>query len=319
MYQADLFFDAAAQCYERLATLDDDWRRRYARALIDIELGGAEGLAIACGPAAAAPGFAPVWLRLGDVEFKAARDTRRPSVAPCRHAAATGSAPASDGPPHVAEVPISAYASLGLARVALVTGDPDGAREILERVVAAIPAFGPGFRLLADSYRALGRATDAERAVYEAGRRPGFTPFADPIVDELTRESRNTTLLLRVASEATLTVNAAWSEYLARRAVEFDPGNPDAVLKLARVLRTLERNEEALGLFLEYSTMVPGDYLGLAHIGSCLSALGRHQERRGAPQVARGSRRRHDALQPGPADVRDRPAGRRGGASTAAR
>ena len=282
-YQADLFFDAAAQCYERLATLDDDWRRRYARALIDIELGGAEGLADRLrAVAAAAPGFAPVWLRLGDVEFKAARYDE---AAEAWRRAATlpppDPAPASDGPPHVAEVPISAYASLGLARVALVTGDPDGAREILERVVAATPAFGPGFRLLADSYRALGRATDAERAVYEAGRRPGFTPFADPIVDELTRESRNTTLLLRVASEATLTVNAAWSEYLARRAVEFDPGNPDAVLKLARVLRTLERNEEALGLFLKYSTMVPGDYLGLAHIGSCLSALGRHQEAEG--------------------------------------
>jgi tetratricopeptide (TPR) repeat protein len=162
--------------------------------------------------------------------------------------------------------------------VALVTGDPDGAREILERVVAAAPGFGPGFRLLADAYRALGREADAERAVYHAGRRPGFTPFVDPILDGLTRESRNSTLLLRVASEATLSVNAPWSEYLSRRAVEFDPGNPDAVLKLARVLRTLDRNEEALGLFLKYATMVPGDYLGLAHIGSCLSALGRYQD-----------------------------------------
>ena len=81
-------------------------------------------------------------------------------------------------------------------------------------------------------------------------------------MDALTRESRNSTLLLRVASEATLTVNAAWSEYLTRRAVEFDPGNPDAVLKLARVLRTLERNEEALGWFVKYAEMVPGDYLG---------------------------------------------------------
>jgi len=100
-------------------------------------------------------------------------------------------------------------------------------------------------------------------------------------VDELTRQSRNSTLLLRVASDATLTVNAAWSEYLVRRAVEFDPGNPDAVLKLARVLRTLNRNDEALTLFLKYAAMVPGDYLGLAHIGSCLSAIGRSAEAEG--------------------------------------
>jgi tetratricopeptide (TPR) repeat protein len=279
-YHSDLLFAAAARCYETVAELDGDWRWRYHRALIELELGGGEGLADRVGEvAAAAPGFAPVWLRLGDVEFKAARYA---AAADAWRRAATlpppDPAPAGDGPPHVPEAPLAAYASLGLARVALVTGDPDGAREILERVVAATPAFGPGFRLLADAYRALGREADAQRAVYHAGRLPGFTPFVDPIVDGLTRESRNSTLLLRVASEATLTVNAAWSEYLSRRAVEFDPGNPDAVLKLARVLRTLERNEEALALFLKYAAMVPDDYLGLAHIGSCLSALGRYQE-----------------------------------------
>jgi len=281
-YQADLFFDEAARCYDALAAIDDGWRWRYARALIDIELGGDTRLADRLRAiAAAAPDFAPVWLRLGDAEFKAARYDaaaeawRRAATLPPPDAAP------GDGPPHVPEVPLSAYASLGLARVALVTGDPSSACEILERVVAASPSFGPAFRLLADCYRALGREPDAERAVYHAGRRPAFTPFADPIVDGLTRQSRNSTLLLRVASDATLTVNAAWSEYLVRRAVEFDPANPDAVLKLARVLRTLDRNDEALTLFLKYVEMVPGDYLGLAHIGSCLSAMGRYQEAEG--------------------------------------
>ncbi|HET9271316.1 MAG TPA: tetratricopeptide repeat protein [Vicinamibacterales bacterium] len=279
-YHADLLFDAAARCYERVAALDGDWRWRYRRALIDIELGGADGLADRLREIAAeAPGFAPVWLRLGDAEFKAARYD---AAADAWRRAATlpppEPEPAADGPAHLPEIPIAAYASLGLARVALTANDPDGAREILERVTSTTPAFGPAFRLLADSYRALGRHQDAERAVYRAGRRPAFTPFADPIVDGLTRESRNSTLLLRVASDATLTVNAAWSEYLVRRAVEFDPGTPDAVLKLARVLRTLERNGEALPLFLKYASLVPGDYLGLAHIGGCLSALGRYGE-----------------------------------------
>jgi len=282
-YHADLFFADAARCYDALAALDDGWRWRYARALIDIELGGDDRLADRLRAiAVAAPDFAPVWLRIGDAEFKAARYDaaadawRRAATLPPPTAAAS-----EDGPPHVPEVPLSAYASLGLARVALVTGDPSGAREILERVVASSPSFGPAFRLLADGYRALGREPDAERAVYQAGRRPAFTPFADPIVDGLTRQSRNSTLLLRVASDATLTVNAAWSEYLVRRAVEFDPANPDAVLKLARVLRTLGRNEEALTFFLKYVEMVPDDYLGLAHIGSCLSAMGRYQEAEG--------------------------------------
>jgi tetratricopeptide (TPR) repeat protein len=44
------------------------------------------------------------------------------------------------------------------------------------------------------------------------------------------------------------------------------------------VLRTTDRNEEALGWFVKYAETVPGDYLALAHIGSCLSALGRYAE-----------------------------------------
>ena len=98
------------------------------------------------------------------------------------------------------------------------------------------------------------------------------------MVDDLARESRNSTLLLRVSSEANLAVNAEWAEYLTRRALEFDPDNPEAVVKLGRVLRTIGRNEEALEFFQHYNQMVPGDFLGLAHIGSCLSAMGRYQE-----------------------------------------
>jgi tetratricopeptide (TPR) repeat protein len=162
--------------------------------------------------------------------------------------------------------------------VALERGDADRARMILESVTASTRRFGPAYRLLAESYRALGRTADAERAVYRAGRLPAYSPYADPIADALARESRNSTLLLRVASEASLDVNAAWSEQLSRRAVEFDPDNPEAVIKLARVLRTLDRNEEALPLFERYRTMVPGDMQALAHIASCLSAMGRYQE-----------------------------------------
>jgi tetratricopeptide (TPR) repeat protein len=104
---------------------------------------------------------------------------------------------------------------------------------------------------------------------------PPYSPYADPVIDDLARESRNSTFLLRLASEANLSVNAEWSEYLTRRALEFDPGNPEVVLKLGRILRTVERNEEALELFVRYQQMVPGDYQVLAHIGSCLSAMGR--------------------------------------------
>jgi len=281
-YHADLLFDEASRCYDRVRGLDQHWRWEYARALIDIELGGAPGLADRLRRIASrVPEFGPVWLRLGDAEFKAGRYDEAAEA--WRRAAALPPTESDTAamPPHVPEASIASYASFGLARVALMRNDAASARDILERIVRASPGFGPAFRLLGESYLALGRDADAARAVYRAGRLPAFAPFVDPVVDALTRESRNSTLLLRVASEATLTLNAAWSEYLTRRAVEFDPGNPDAVLKLARILRTVERNEEALGWFEKYSAMVPGDYLGLAHIGSCLSALGRYAEAEG--------------------------------------
>ena len=130
----------------------------------------------------------------------------------------------------------------------------------------------------ATSYLSLGRRAEAERLVYRANRLQPYAPYADPLVDDLARESRNSTLLLRLASEANLAVNAEWSEYLTRRALEFDPDNPETIVKLGRVLRTIGRNEEALEFFQRYHQLVPGDYLGLAHIGSCLSALGRYEE-----------------------------------------
>ena len=278
-YHADMLFDLADRCYASASDLESgNWRWRYFRTIILTERGGGDALvAMLRDIIKAAPQFGPAWLRLGDAEFKAANYDVAAEA--WRHASELPEpAPEPGDPPHVVEFPMRAYATLGLARVALVKNDVDRARDMLERLTMATPSFGPGFRLLGDAYHALGRAADADRAVYRAGRLLAYSPYADPMMDVLARESRNSTLLLRLASEATLSVNAPWSEYLARRAAEFDPGNPEAVLKLARVLRTVERNDEALALFQKYREMVPGDVQVLAHIGSCLSAMGRYDE-----------------------------------------
>jgi tetratricopeptide (TPR) repeat protein len=188
------------------------------------------------------------------------------------HASAAGSAP------HVGSARISAYASLGLARVALSRGDAERARQILEPVIIGAPQFGPAFRLLADSYTRLGRNADAERAVAGANRLAPYSPYADPMIDALARESRNSTFLLRQAQEADLAVDAAWAEYVMRRGLEFEPGNPDIVFTLGRILRTGGRNAEALDLFLRYRQLVPGDFQALGQIGNALAALRRFDE-----------------------------------------
>jgi tetratricopeptide (TPR) repeat protein len=278
-YHADMFFEEANRCYALIIELDpSQWRWRYYRALIQAERGGGQSLVENLRRVVAqSPDLGPAWQRLGDALFKARRyDEAREAWERASTLATSDSE--QPAPRHVTEVPLSAYAKVGLARIAIVEGQPMRAREILERVAADTPQFSSALRLLADVYRSLGRHADADRFVYRANRLQPFAPYLDPMVDDLARESRNSTLLLRVSSEANLAVNAEWAEYLTRRALEFDPDNPEAVVKRGRVLRTVGRNEEALGFFQRYHEMVPGDFLGLAHIGSCLSAMGRYQE-----------------------------------------
>jgi tetratricopeptide (TPR) repeat protein len=278
-YHADMYYDLAERCYERAKEIEpDNWRWLYFISLIQAERGGGPDLIQTLQQVTVlAPAFGPAWLRLGEAEFKAGRYDDAADA--WRRAGELREPEGSQEPPvHVTEVPLTAYAAFGLARVAMVRGQTDQARQILERITVEVPQFGPAFRLLAEAYVELGRQADANRAIYRARRRSPYTPYGDPLVDELARESRNAVLLLRLSSEASLEMNAEWSEFLTRRALEFAPDNPDVVVKLARVLRTVGRNEEALVYFEKYHAMVPGDLQGLAHIGSCLSALGRFGE-----------------------------------------
>jgi tetratricopeptide (TPR) repeat protein len=294
-YHADLIYDQAERCYSWLADLDpSEWRWTYYRALLQSERGGGDALAASLRRVLdAAPDFGPAWLRLGDAEFK---EGQYEQAEDAWNRAAMSAEPPRDGesPAHTADAPVAAYASLGLARIALARGRADQAREILERITVQVPRFGPAFRLLAESYTALGRPGDADRATRRANQLPPFAPYADPMVDHLARESRNSTFLLRQAAEADLRTNAAWSEYLTRRALEFDPGNPDVVARLARMLRTLGRSGEALEFFAAYSRMVPDDFQALGEIGSSLSDLGRFDE--AEPYLRRAHQQLDDAL-----------------------
>jgi tetratricopeptide (TPR) repeat protein len=277
---ADLFYDPADQCYARAEGLAPaEWRWTYYRALLQSERGNGEAVAKGMRHVIELmPAFSPAWWWIGDAEFKRSQYDRAEDA--WRRAA---SLPEPDRmtsrpPPHIADIPVSAYASLGLARIALVRGNADLARTVLEPLTASAPRFGPAFRLLADSYVGLSRQADANRARSRADRLPPFAPYADPMVDVLARESRNSTFLLREASEADLAVNAEWSEYLTRRALEFDPDNPEVLSKLGRLLRLFGRSEEALEFFGRYSQIVPDDFQGIGQIGSCLSDLGRFEE-----------------------------------------
>jgi tetratricopeptide (TPR) repeat protein len=248
-YHADLFYDQADRCYAAAEGLSPpDWRWTYYRALVQSARGNGDGAVAGMRRVVAeAPEFGPAWWRLGEAEFKAGRYDRaeeawkRAASAPePQHEAAAGS------PAHLSSARISGYAALGLARIALLRGEPDRARQILEPAVSRAPGFGPAIRLLGNSYAALGRSEDAERALHRANRLRAYASYADPLVDVLVRE--------------------------------FDGTNADAAYKLGNILRGLGRYAEALELFRRYLQIVPNDLLGLGQMGSCLTDLGRFAE-----------------------------------------
>ena len=277
--QADMFLDAAQRCHELVQGFDAAaWRSSYYRALILTERGGGDETVRALREVIAqAPDFAPAWWHLGDAEFKRGRYNAA-AQAWSRAEAAPEPDRGTDEPVHDADVPVAAYADFGLARVALAEGRTDDADRLLTKAVTLAPRFGPAFRLLADTRAVLGRQADADRARAQASRLAAFAPYADPMVDALARVSRSATFLLRQASDADLDTSGAWSEFLLRRALAFDPGNADVLAKLGRALRTQGRNAEALDAFVAYHAKEPGDFRGIAQIGSSLTELGRLEE-----------------------------------------
>ena len=290
-YHADLLLDHADRAYALAEALTGAaWRWTYYRALANGTRGNTPGLTAGLRQVvAAAPHFGPAWWRLGEAEFKAGRYDRAAEAwrrarqlgdpAPATDAATPaergGRAPAAERAPGA---PVSAYAALGLARVALVQGDAEAAADLLEEVTAGAPGFGPAFRLLGDAYATLDRVEDAARAIRSADRLPQYEPYLDPLSEALVRESRSTTFLLQQAATADLATNAAWREYLIRRSLEFDPDHDVALAELATLFRVLRRYDEALELLERRRRQRPDDFGVLADIGRCLSGLRRYEE-----------------------------------------
>ena len=294
---ADMFYAVAERCYERVTALSDDWEWVYLRALIRADLGGGPDLLRHLRTVVErAPAFGPAWLRLGEAEFKTGRvdEAERAWTTAAALPDPPRPASASSVPEHHVEVPLATHASLGLARIRLARGDVEGAAAIVEQQLAGAPPFSSMWRLAAEIETARERPARAERALARARRLPPYAPYTDPMVDRLALESRNSTFLLRLASEANLSLNGGWSEYLTRRALEFDPGNPEVILKLGRVLRTRGKNEEALEYFRRYEAMVPGDAAILAHLGGVLSEMGRFAE--AEPLLRRAAASLDDAI-----------------------
>ena len=283
-YHADLFYDAAAAAYRAAATLaPDDWRWSYLSALVSLERGESAAAATRLRAIVAAnPGMTLAWLRLGDAEFKQARDAEADEA--YAKAEAVQASPGAAGSSAAAgaarrdTMPVAAYATLGRARVALQQGQLERARQTLEALVARVPRLGVAHRLLADVDERLGDADKAARHLARAAALPAYNGAPDPMQDALARESRRSVLLLKQASAADLTRDREWREFLVRRALEFDAANPDVVYEMGALLQQLKQPAAALPYFERHLGMVDDDQQTLVQIGKCYIDLGRLAE-----------------------------------------
>ncbi len=261
---------------ERLAP--STWRWTYLRALLLEERGDQDAARTAFEHVAtAAPDFGPAWYRLAELAFKQRRlDDASTAYEQARDA--PGAAPYA--PPGVGSrqvVPLSAYAGLGLARVALDRGDREGAVRQLRVLVGSYPAFGPAAALMRTAERRLG--SDAGRSsVPDATYDGPFVPPADPLLDALVAESRHGDMLLKYAGIATRARDAAWREYLARRAFSFNPRDLNVLMEMAGMLQSSGKLPEALAYLRTHETLAPGDHHTLVQQGKVLADLGRTAE-----------------------------------------
>jgi tetratricopeptide (TPR) repeat protein len=275
-YHGDLFYVEAAKAYYRAAELDSkSWRWPYNLALLHIERSEAAEAASALRAVVKInPGFALAWLRLGDAEFKQAR-FREADEAYVR-AEQTPDVSIETGAAELKRwsgIPVSVFATVGRARVDVETGQIEEARSRLEQVTASEPRLGWVQRLLGDVYRRLGRSADAERSFNRAAGLDSFTAPRDPIIDALARESRNSVFLLKQLAMADARRDGTWREWLARRAAEVDPENPDVIYELGALLQQSGRSREALTFFMRRLAMVKDDQQTLVQMGKCYSDL----------------------------------------------
>jgi tetratricopeptide (TPR) repeat protein len=272
-YHANQFLEPAAHCYELVERLDPgEWRWPYHQALLLFDRGRVEGAVERLRRAVELNGHYPAaWFRLGEEEFKRGRDVEATTAYQHALAASTGRAAGSPAS-------LYAYATWGLARIALRQGDIARARVLLEKAVAEAPQFGPAHRTLAEVFTVEGRKDDAQREQRLSRRLPPYVPPPDPIAESLLASSRNSEVLLKAASVADRAGDRIRRETLTRRALEVDQDNAQVVYRMGVVLQELGRPEEALLLFERHRRMAPSEFGTLNRIGQCLIELGRLKE-----------------------------------------
>jgi len=282
---ASLFSDDAIAAYARAEQIDGaSWRWPYLRAVLLEERSRLDDARTALQSAIdrnGAPGLA--WFRFAEIAFKQGRL----DDAEAAYRRAADMPPADPFRPGGVSsrrvLPLSAYAQLGLARIALDRRQTPQAAEMIDAILASQPTFGPA--------RSLRASLDANAAAPPASSR-AYVPPNDPEIDAIVAMSAMRDLLLKHAAVAARGGDREWREFLVRRAAELNPRDPNVLMELAALLQATNRATEALDVLRQHEQLVPGDHHTLVEQGRCLADLGRLEE---AEAVLRRAARVRDA------------------------
>jgi len=286
-YHASLMTGPAIDTYARAEALDTgSWQWTYLRGLLLEERGQlAEARDAFLQVTQKNPVHGLAWLKLGEMAFKAGtldeadRAYQHAGEAPPQAAFTTA------GVSSRRVVPVSAYAQLGLARVAMERGLAEQARGTLDALIGVHPTFGPARTLRAGLQQAAAQSGQAS-----TGR--AYVPPSDPALDAVVASSAMRDLLLKHAAMAARGGDREWREFLVRRAAQFNPRDPNVLMELAAMLQATGRATEALEVLRQHEQLVPGDHHTLVEQGKCLADLGRLEE---AEAVLRRAVRVRDA------------------------
>lgn len=279
-YHASLMTERAVETYglaERLGPAS--WQWTYYRGLLLEERGRQdEALDAFRRVTAANPEMGMAWFRIGEMAFKAGR-LDEAEQAYGRAGAAPPMAPfATAGVAERRVAPLTAYAQMGVARVALDRGNRDQAVAALDAAIAAHPGFGPA------------RTMRVQLGVGTPGG--AYVPPSDPLLDAVVAQSRMRDMLLKHAALAGRGGDQGWREFLVRRALEFNPRDPNVLMEMAAMLQASGRASEALDYLRQREQVAPGDHQTLVEQGRALAVLGQLEE---AEAVLRRAARVRDA------------------------
>ncbi|AOS43052.1 tetratricopeptide repeat protein [Lacunisphaera limnophila] len=259
IYHANSFLAEAGRCWTFLRTLEPA-EARWAYYLADLARMRADEVALLAGleeTVRLAPDYAPAWLELAELEFKAGRLDRAEQAYRTR----------------ARLVPGDPYAGLGLARVALQQDRRAEGKRLIEETIRLAPDF-PSSRnfyaeILAQEGDAAG-AADQRWLGTVAGR---FRAAADPWKDELRPGCCDVDQLVVWGAIDLQTKFGDRGRAYFERAVQIDPQNPQGFENLGMFLLEAGEPARAAAVLEQGSALPRATELLFSYLGDAYLAL----------------------------------------------